>query len=83
MRRQVWNLRRDASEKPIVEALRAVGAEVWRVTGTGCPDILVRYRGVLYAGEVKTGKAKLRATQGAFPTWRSVDEALAAIGASR
>ena len=83
MRRMVWNLKRDAAEGPIVQALEAVGAEVWRLSGKGVGDLLVRYRGVLHCAEVKTGKSKLRATQGAFPVWRTPSEALAAIGAIR
>lgn len=83
MRRQAWNLKRDIAEKPIVAALRQVGAEVWRVTGTGCPDVLVRYRAVLYAAEIKTGTAKETKNQGAFPIWRTPDDALRAIGAVR
>lgn len=78
-----WAAKRDISEGPIVEALEGVGAEVWKVSGTGLPDLLVRFRGVLYAGEVKTGKSKLRATQGDFPVWRTVHDALQAIGAVR
>jgi hypothetical protein len=75
-----WNLKRDAAEPAIVQALQAVGAEVWRLSGTGVGDILVRYRGVLHCAEVKTGKAKLRASQGAFPVWRTTEDALTAIG---
>ena len=78
-----FNPKRDAAEKPIVEALRAVGAEVWQLSGKGHPDLLVRYKGILTAAEVKTGKAKLRATQGQFPVWRDVDTALKAIGATK
>jgi hypothetical protein len=76
-----WNPKRDATEPAIVQALEAVGAEVWKVSGKGLPDLLVRFRGVLYAGEVKTEKGRLRASQGAFPVWRTVDQALEAIGA--
>jgi hypothetical protein len=74
------NPRRDANEPEIVQALEAVGAEVWRLSGKGLPDVLCRFRGVLYAGEVKTEKGRLRASQGAFPVWRTVDDALTAIG---
>lgn len=81
MRRQAWNLKRDTAEKPIVETLRQAGAEVWRVTGTGCPDVLVRYRSVLYAAEIKTGKGKETKNQGAFEIWRTPEDALLAIGA--
>jgi hypothetical protein len=74
------NPRRDANEPEIVQALEAVGADVYRLSGRGLPDLLVRFRGVLYAGEVKTAKGRLRASQGAFPVWRTVDDALTAIG---
>jgi hypothetical protein len=73
--------RRDANEPAILEALRAVGAECWQISGRSLPDLLVRYRGVYYAAEVKTLKGRLRETQGAFPVWRTVDDALRAIGA--
>jgi len=76
-----WNLKRDRSERPIIQALEAVGAEVWQVSGKGLPDLLVRFRGHFYCGEVKTGRAKLRASQGAFPVWRNSEEALFGIGA--
>lgn len=74
------NPRRDQNEPAITQALEAVGAEVWKLSGTSLPDLLVRFRGVLYAAEVKTAAGRLRATQGAFPVWRTVDDALAAIG---
>jgi hypothetical protein len=75
------NPRRDANEPAIVQALEAVGAEVWRLSGKGLPDVLCRFRGVLYAGEVKTATGKLRASQGDFPVWRTPQDALQAIGA--
>lgn len=77
------NPRRDANEKGIVEALEAVGARVWRISGKGLPDLLVRYRGRYEAAEVKTAKGKETVHQGAFPIWRTVDEALQGIGAKR
>jgi hypothetical protein len=51
-----WSARRDAIEKPIVQALRAVGADVTRVSGKGAPDLLVRYKGRIAAFEVKSAK---------------------------
>ena len=71
--------KRDTAEPAIVAILKSVGCEVWRINGSGLPDLLVRRRGVLYAFEVKTGKAKLRASQGAFPVVRTPEEALKAI----
>lgn len=52
--------RRDKNEKPIVKALRAVGASVEYLNGTGVPDLLVGYRGVNYLVEIKGehGKAE-------------------------
>ncbi len=75
--------KRDAMEKPIVEALEAVGADVTRISGKGAPDLLVRFRARLYAGEVKSEKGTQTEAQvkTGWPIWRSVDEALAAIGA--
>jgi hypothetical protein len=78
-----WAARRDANEEPIVQALRRCGAEVWFISGAGAPDLLVKYRNRIYAGEVKTATGKLRASQGAFPVWRTPDEALREIGAIR
>lgn len=78
-----WNPKRDATEPAIVRALESVGAEVWKLSGRGLPDLLVRFRGVLYAGEVKTKTGRLRASQGQFPVWRTPEDALTAIGAVR
>ena len=75
--------RRDTAEKPIIEALKAVGAEVWQISGRGLPDLLVRYRGRLWAGEVKSKGGRLEPTQGQFEVWREPDEVLRLIGAIR
>jgi hypothetical protein len=74
--------RRDAVEPDIVRALRAVGCEVWRVSGPGLPDLLVRRHGVLYAFEVKSGRGRRTEAQESsqFPIIRSVSDALAAVG---
>lgn len=78
--------RRDVMEKPIVQALEAVGAHVTRISGKGAPDILVLYPraswGRLYAFEVKSGKGKQTEAQLAtqWPVIRSVQEALEAVG---
>ena len=45
--------KRDANEREIITALREVGASVQQLNETGCPDLLVLYRGVLYLLEVK------------------------------
>jgi Holliday junction resolvase len=74
--------RRDVNEKPIVDALRAIGAHVTRISGEGAPDLLVRVRGRLYAFEVKSGSGKRTAAQqdSQWPVIRSVDEALRSVG---
>lgn len=77
--------KRDANEKPIVAALRAAGAQVTIVSGEGAPDLLVRFRAVLWGFEVKSEKGKRTAAQeqSQWPIVRSIDDALKAIGASR
>lgn len=86
----------DANQAEITEALRQVGASVQPIhtLGKGVPDLLVGYRGVNLVLEVKDG-AKPASAQKLTPdeaNWharwrgqvavvRSVDEALAAIGA--
>jgi Holliday junction resolvase len=46
--------KRDANEKAIRKALEAAGAIVMPISGEGAPDLLVSYRGDLYALEVKS-----------------------------
>jgi hypothetical protein len=76
-------------EPAIRQALAAVGATIVQVSSPGAPDLLVTYQGRLYAAEVKSGTGKLTPAQvrlGAgehWPIWRSVDDALRAIGALR
>jgi Holliday junction resolvase len=78
--------KRDKAEGPIVDALRACGAFVVRVSAPGAPDLFVLHRGRWTALEVKTGKGKTTPAQdkaGAGRLWhvaRSVDEALALVG---
>lgn len=67
----------------IVEALRAVGATIYQLSGTSNPDLLVRYRGIWQPLEVKSGKAgRLTKNQSAieWPVVRDVPQALSAIG---
>lgn len=64
-----YALRRDDCEAHIVVALRAVGASVQSLSETGCPDLLVGYRGVTYLLECKdahgrAGKGHRRTTSG-------------------
>lgn len=84
-RRRAGGGKRDAAEGPIVDALRAVGAKVWFVGGTGNPDILVRFRGRLEGFEVKTGKGRLTKNQNEddWPVITTPAQALQAIGAVR
>lgn len=74
--------RRDRNEKGIVKALRAVGADVWPISGEAAPDLLVRFQGQVYAFEVKTATGKRTRAQevSRFPVVRSVEDALQAIG---
>lgn len=86
-----YSEKRDANEKPIVAALRAVGVEVWHVSGAGLPDLLTLYRGVWLPLEVKNPTGKNRATRaqkepknaGKWPTLRSVEEAVALFGGAK
>ncbi len=80
--------KRDANEKAIVDALRAFGATIFRLSGEGVPDLLVGYRGTWMPLEVKSEKGvftqlqREAMTNGSMAALvvRSVDEALAAIG---
>lgn len=74
--------RRDANESALIAGWRAIGAQVWQVNGgDGLPDVLVRFRGVLHAFEIKTAAGKLQPKQGEFPIIRDMEEALQAVGA--
>lgn len=77
--------KRDMNEKPIIQALRSVGARVTPVSGAGAPDLLVRWQGRLYGFEVKskTGKQTEAQEETNWPIVRSVDDALIAIGVRR
>ena len=78
--------RRDATEPAIVDALLACKARVYRIGGTGLPDLLVRYGGIWTPIEVKRPGGKLTAAQvesGAGVDWPivdSVDAALRVVG---
>ncbi len=83
MRRVGQTRKRDANEKPIREALEAAGATVTPISGKGAPDILVRFRGKVYAFEVKSEKGERTDAQedSQWPIVRTEDEALREIGA--
>jgi Holliday junction resolvase len=82
MRRVGQARRRDANEPAIVRALEAIGAHVTRISGEGAPDILVRYKGILVAFEVKSAKGKRTEaqTETAWPIVRSVEDVLQQMG---
>ena len=73
--------RRDANEAAIVETLQAYGCRVWRIGGSGLPDLLVWYRGRAHALEVKTATGRKTDAQAdvPWPIVRSVDEAVAVV----
>ena len=82
--------KRDAIEKPIMDALQAIGATVHQLSDDSIPDLLVGFRDETFLLECKTGKGKLTAGQETFmDTWqggavyvvRSVPEALHCVGA--
>ena len=66
----------DANEAEIVEALCAQGIEVWRLGGTGLPDLLCLYRGRWTPLEVTSQVGRLTSAQ-RWPVVRTVTEALA------
>lgn len=86
------NPKRDGNEKPIIDALTAVGAFVAPLSADGVPDLAVLFRGETYWLEVKATKGKLTKSQ---VEWHgqaincsvkvhvvtSANEALKAIGA--
>ncbi len=76
--------RRDSVEAGIVKALEQYGAHVTRISGKGAPDILVRYRGTLWAIEVKELKGTRTPAQCEtdWPIVRSLEDVLQALGIS-
>lgn len=72
--------RRDVAEGPIVAAARQIGAEVWFLSGCGNPDLLLRFRGRLFAAEIKSRGGRETPNQGKFPVWRDVTDMLDALG---
>jgi len=81
----------DANQPEIVAALRKAGCCVEHLheIGRGCPDLAVGFRGHNYFLEIKSEKGTLtiaetywhNAWQGQVAIVRTVDEALAAVGA--
>ena len=78
--------RRDAIEPAIIQALRAVGCEVYQINGRALPDLLCKHHGRWLPLGVKSGfNARLTPSEAQFaPSWvmvHSVDEALVSVGA--
>lgn len=82
MRRVGQTRRRDANEKGLTKALRAIGADVTPISGKGAPDLLIRFRGQVYAVEVKTatGSRTTAQEESQWPVVRSVDEVFTLLG---
>ncbi len=78
-----YGAKRDGVENAIVAALKRAGAQVWKVSGKGKPDLLCLRRGVWYPLEVKSAKGRQTAAQVGtpWPIVRSELEAVRAIGA--
>ena len=74
--------RRDQNEPEVIQALEAVGAQVWQLSGRAIPDLLAWYRGRPFVMEVKTEKGKQKPSQVGtpWPIVRTVEQALATIG---
>jgi hypothetical protein len=55
----------DTTQKPIVKALRDIGAsvQVTSTVGKGFPDLVIGWRGITMLAECKTGADKLNAMQ--------------------
>lgn len=80
------NPRRDANEKPIVQALEAVGVKVWRISGKGQPDLLCYFQGRWQPLGVKMPKGDLTPDEKKGVPWPLVttrEEALTWVGAKR
>jgi hypothetical protein len=61
--------KRDASERPIIAALKSMGMDVYQIDRP--VDLVCGFRGANYLVEVKTGKAKPNPEQANFlETWR-------------
>lgn len=84
--------KRDANEPEIVDALTRAGAVVYRLSGSGLPDLLVGFRGDTYLLEVKAARGALTEDERLFlEAWHSAggvvrvvrtsEEALATVGA--
>lgn len=82
--------KRDGNEAAIVRTLEGIGAQVYRLSQRGLPDLLVNWLGKTYFMEVKNKGGELTAAQVVtYETWEGdnflvvhdADEALAALDA--
>lgn len=88
MRRVGQARKRDAAEKPIVQALKQAGAMLIRVSEKGAPDLVVyhprsgvRLLEVKSRGGTATAAQERRSLEGwPIVTVRTVDDALKALG---
>jgi hypothetical protein len=86
MRRGGSGKRRDSTEAAIIHALRAIGLDVWQVSGHGLPDLIVRKRhwpkGHSVNLEVKSEKGQRTQAQkeSEWPIVRDVQSALDLLG---
>ena len=73
--------RRDANEQAIVDELQQRGMRVWRISGPGAPDILVKYQERYFPFEVKSkhGQQTPAQTISDFPIIHGANEAIALI----
>ena len=74
--------KRDANEGMIVDALRGLGCKVYRLSGRGNPDLIVRSpMGRWTPLEVKGTKGTLTKAQAdiCWPVVRSVEDAIAEV----
>lgn len=55
--------KRDANEPEIVAALEQAGVKVYRISGSGLPDLLCEHRGRWLPLEVKSERGKLTTAQ--------------------
>ena len=58
--------KRDGNEAAIVDALRAQGFNVERMSGVGLPDLLLSKGGQMWVAEVKMPKGRFKPAQVAF-----------------
>lgn len=92
MRRVGQTRRRDANEKPIRDALEALGKRTTPVSGKGAPDVIVGplprcqhcgRNALAFEVKTKTGTRTDAQKDSLWPIVRTIEEALEAIRAQR